>query len=120
MASLDGKFFQGRILHILASRIPHNLREGKYEDNKNSVGYKQQKETSLKETASSSHNWNALFMRSDAVGDAVASRFGVDKRDLLSSVKLRHGSNWQLFSLQCLILDASSLRSLHRVPFFAP
>ena len=33
----------------------------------------------------SMHNWNTLFMRSDAVGDAVASRYGVAKRDLLSS-----------------------------------
>lgn len=31
------------------------------------------------------HNWNSLFMRADAVGDAVASRYGIDKRELLSS-----------------------------------
>ena len=49
------------------------------------AGYKASKEAKLKESAHSAHNWNTLFMRADAVGDAVAARYGVDKSELLSS-----------------------------------
>ena len=77
MAALDGQFFEGRILHILPSQQPHRPREAAGKEGEK--GFKAGKEAKLKETASSSHNWNALFMRADAVGDAVASRYGVDK-----------------------------------------
>jgi len=82
MAALDGTFFQGRIVHIMPSQAPP-----RYATKPSGVaaGFKASKEEQLKASAGSMHNWNTLFMRSDAVGDAVASRYGVAKRDLLSS-----------------------------------
>jgi len=45
--------------------------------------YKRKREAQLKATAGSSHNWNPLFMRAEAVGEAMASRYAIDKRDVL-------------------------------------
>ncbi|KAL3922959.1 MAG: hypothetical protein SGPRY_004375 [Prymnesium sp.] len=76
-------FFEGRILHILPAHQKGKPAHLTPQKEGGLRGFKQGKEARLKETAGSSHNWNSLFMRADAVGDAVASSLDVDKRDLL-------------------------------------
>ena len=51
-------------------------KEGPAQGGGGATGFKAKKDEQLKQQAESSHNWNALFMRSDAVGDALASRYG--------------------------------------------
>ena len=46
-------------------------------------GYKSEKASKDKAKAGSSHNWNSLFMRADAVADAVAAEAGLAKGALL-------------------------------------
>ena len=36
--------------------------------------FKRKREEELKASAGSGHNWNPLFMRADAIGDAMAER----------------------------------------------
>ena len=45
--------------------------------------YKQKRNAQVKAKAGDSGNWNSLFMRSEAVGNAMAQRYGVDKSDFL-------------------------------------
>ena len=79
----DGTIFQGRLIHIL----PAKTREGPSEEDLSNEGssYKKQKEKKMKKQASSSHNWNALFLGTDAVVDSMANRYEVDKRDILDA-----------------------------------
>lgn len=82
-SALDGTIFQGRLLHILPAKDqPIKDESG---DSENSNNYKAKKEKELKEQSSSSHNWNSLFIRSDAVLDAVAARLGVPKSSIMNT-----------------------------------
>ena len=45
--------------------------------------YKSKKEAELKAKAGDSHNWSSLFMRPDAVGEAMAERYGMEKSEIL-------------------------------------
>ena len=96
LEALDGSFFQGRIVHLLPARplvaraassssSSHGGAEGGGGGGANR-GYKEKKDAQQKAQAGSSHNWNSLFMRADAVGEAVAERYGVAKRDLLDTM----------------------------------
>lgn len=81
-SALDGTIFQGRLLHILPAKD-----QPIKEDPNGSSGssYKAKKEQELKATSSSSHNWNSLFIRSDAILDAVAARLGVPKSSIMNT-----------------------------------
>ena len=82
-SALDGTIFQGRLLHILPAKDqPIRDETGASE---NSTSYKAKKEKELKAQSSSSHNWNSLFIRSDAVLDAVAARLGVPKSSIMNT-----------------------------------
>lgn len=82
-SALDGTIFQGRLLHILPAKDqPIKDETGSAE---NSTSYKAKKEKELKAQSSSSHNWNSLFIRSDAVLDAVAARLGVPKSSIMNT-----------------------------------
>ena len=86
LSALDGTIFQGRLLHILPARATPNA--GKSEGGGGGVGsssYKDKKEAKLKAAAGDSVNWNSLFMRPDAVGDAMAERYGVAKSEFLDA-----------------------------------
>lgn len=85
-AAMDGKIVGGRLLHVL----PAQKRDDEDDDNAKSTvlvksSFKKKKEKQRKATAESDHNWNPLYMRSDAVAEAIATKFGVSKADVLDA-----------------------------------
>ena len=81
---LDGTIFQGRMLHIIPAR-------SKKEDSDEAAAaasqqdgakFKAKKDAELKKKAQSSHNWNSLFINQDAVANAMASRYSIDKSEI--------------------------------------
>ncbi len=84
-AKLDGKFFQGRLLHIIPAKLPTKADEEAQGGDGGPGGYKKERDKKLKEKAGSSHNWNMLFMRADTVADAAAAAHDMTKADLLDA-----------------------------------
>ncbi|XP_015261415.1 PREDICTED: probable RNA-binding protein 19 [Gekko japonicus] len=80
-AEVDGQVFQGRMLHVLPSTIKKD--EGESADAVGSSSYKKQKESKDKANSSSSHNWNTLFMGTNAVADVVAQKYNSTKSQVL-------------------------------------
>ncbi|ORX98262.1 RNA-binding domain-containing protein [Basidiobolus meristosporus CBS 931.73] len=77
---LDGKFFQGRLLHILpAKEKPQPPKE-----DESNMSIKKQKEAKRKAQSGNDFNWNSLFMSSDAIADSIADRLNVAKSDILN------------------------------------
>ena len=93
--NMDGKVFQGRLLHILPAAAK---REDKLDDFALSKLplKKQQQIKKRREAATSTFNWNALYMNADAVMSSVADRLGVSKSEILdptssdAAVKMAH------------------------------
>lgn len=54
--------------------------------------YKEQKEMERRARAGDSVGWNASFVRSDTVVDALADRLGVGKSDILDREEVSNGS----------------------------
>ncbi|KAJ5920225.1 hypothetical protein N7516_011083 [Penicillium verrucosum] len=80
--TLDGKHFQGRLLHILPASAKKTYKIDEYELSK--LPLKKQREIKRKQTAAgSSFSWNSLYMNADAVMSSVAGRLGVSKSELL-------------------------------------
>lgn len=80
--SLDGKSFQGRLLHIIPAERKKENRLDEF-DLKN-LPLKKQRELQRKAAASKAQfSWNSLYLNSDAVMEAVAKRLGVQKSELL-------------------------------------
>ncbi|KAJ6101997.1 hypothetical protein N7486_004424 [Penicillium sp. IBT 16267x] len=80
--TLDGKHFQGRLLHILPAAAKKSYKIDEYELSK--LPLKKQKQIKRKmESGSSSFSWNSLYMNTDAVMSSVAERLGVSKAELL-------------------------------------
>uniref|UniRef100_A0AAY4C4Z6 RRM domain-containing protein n=1 Tax=Denticeps clupeoides TaxID=299321 RepID=A0AAY4C4Z6_9TELE len=82
LAKLDGHVFQGRMLHILPSR----MKKERSEEGSSAPGsssFKRQKEAKDKATSSSSHNWNALFLGTSSVADAIAEKYNTTKSQVL-------------------------------------
>jgi multiple RNA-binding domain-containing protein 1 len=80
---LDGKTFQGRLLHILPAQPK---RENKLDEfDLKDLPLKKQRELRRKaEAAKQQFSWNSLYMNSDAVMESVAHRLGVSKADLIN------------------------------------
>ncbi|XP_053135634.1 probable RNA-binding protein 19 isoform X2 [Hemicordylus capensis] len=80
-AGVDGQVFQGRMLHVL----PSTFKKGEAESSDAGRGssYKKQKEAKDKASSCSSHNWNALFMGTNAVADTIAQKYGAAKSRVL-------------------------------------
>ncbi|XP_048467352.1 probable RNA-binding protein 19 isoform X1 [Rhincodon typus] len=80
-AELDGEVFQGRMMHIL----PSTVKKEKTEDSETSglSTYKRNKAANDKASSSSSHNWNTLFMGTNAVADAIAAKYNATKSQVL-------------------------------------
>lgn len=81
--AMDGKSFQGRLIHILAAveRIPNSqVEEGKVQ--KKSV--KEQTLIKRKTLAGKDFNWSMLYMNSDAVASSIADRLNIDKSSILN------------------------------------
>ncbi|KAA8911360.1 hypothetical protein TRICI_003845 [Trichomonascus ciferrii] len=80
---LDGKTFQGRLLHILPAqpRRENKLDEFDLKD----LPLKKQRELRRKaEAAKQQFSWNSLYMNNDAVMESVAHRLGVSKAALIN------------------------------------
>ncbi|CAH1801245.1 unnamed protein product [Owenia fusiformis] len=79
-SELDGTIFQGRMLHILPSK-------GKRDDNEitENMSYKKKQELAKKKQASSSHNWNTLFLGENVVADVMAEKYSIEKSQILDS-----------------------------------
>ncbi|KAF4125145.1 multiple RNA-binding domain-containing protein 1 [Geosmithia morbida] len=80
--SMDGTTFQGRILHIIPGSAKRDSGLDEFELSKLPLK-KQNLIRKRQEAASSTFNWNSLFMNQDAVNASVASRLGVSKSELL-------------------------------------
>ena len=79
-SELDGRIFQGRLLHIL----PAQDRPGqKQEDEGADSSFKKNRKEQQKESSMNETNWNSLFMSQDAVADAMANKMNVAKSDIL-------------------------------------
>ncbi|EAW23284.1 RNA-binding ribosome biosynthesis protein MRD1 [Aspergillus fischeri NRRL 181] len=79
---LDGKHFQGRLMHILPAAAKKTYKIDEHELSK--LPLKKQKQIKRKlEASSSAFSWNSLYMNTDAVMSSVAERLGVSKADLL-------------------------------------
>eukprot|EP00475_Leptophrys_vorax_P038150 TRINITY_DN6675_c0_g1_i1.p1 TRINITY_DN6675_c0_g1~~TRINITY_DN6675_c0_g1_i1.p1 ORF type:complete len:780 (-),score=284.79 TRINITY_DN6675_c0_g1_i1:76-2361(-) len=83
-AEKDWQNFQGRLLRILPGK-PKPQRKGESESNEKS-SYKKKKEELLKKQSMNQDTWNSLFLRTDTVLDAVASRYGVTKSDIVNPI----------------------------------
>ncbi len=66
--AMDGKIFQGRLLHIIPAKTQAKEISKKKSgseattENNSTSSFKEKKQQELKSSASSSHNWNSLFM----------------------------------------------------------
>ena len=74
---LDGKIFQGRMLHILPGKTKQDS-----EINLEQLSFKKKKELEQKKKSQSNHNWNSLFINADSVANLMAARYNVDKSQL--------------------------------------
>jgi multiple RNA-binding domain-containing protein 1 len=80
--SMDKSIFQGRLLHILPAAAKRENKLDEFAISK--LPLKQQRQIKRKaESATSSFNWNALYMNTDAVMSSISARLGVDKSTLL-------------------------------------
>lgn len=80
--AMDGAFYQGRILHIIPADTKRDV--GVDEFGLSKLPLKKQNMIRKKaEAASSTFNWNSLYMSQDAVNTSVAGRLGVSKSELL-------------------------------------
>ena len=82
MLDLDGKAFQGRLLHILPGEARRELKVNDFEISKLPLK-KQQQLKRRSEASSSAFNWNSLYMNADAVVSSISQRLGVSKAELL-------------------------------------
>jgi multiple RNA-binding domain-containing protein 1 len=82
LRSLDGKTFQGRLLHILPASDKKAIHLDDFTLSK--LPLKKQKAIKQKKEASvSSFSWNSLYMNPDAVLASVADKLGVSKSEVL-------------------------------------
>lgn len=79
---MDGKVFQGRLLHVLPAAAKRETQLDDFALSKLPLK-KQQQIKRRREAASSTFNWNALYMNADAVMSSVADRLGISKAELL-------------------------------------
>ena len=97
-SALDGSVFQGRLLHIIPARAAPNdarrlaqqqqklkqkMAKGDEDEDSGKSKFKEQAEEKQRALAQNPFNWNALFMRQDAVADAMSSKLDVKKSELL-------------------------------------
>ncbi|XP_043461012.1 probable RNA-binding protein 19 [Leptopilina heterotoma] len=77
---LDGSILNGRMLHILPGKSKITAEDLLQNEN---LSYKDKKALKEKATAGSSHNWNTLFLGTDAVAEAMAATYNTTKEKIL-------------------------------------
>ncbi|SMQ49722.1 unnamed protein product [Zymoseptoria tritici ST99CH_1A5] len=78
----DGQTFQGRLLHVLPGSAKRENKLDDFELSKLPLK-KQQQIKRKREAATSTFNWNALYMNADAVVSSVADKLGLSKSEVL-------------------------------------
>lgn len=78
----DGQVFQGRILHVIPATAKREDKLNDFELSKLPLKAQQQIKK-RREAASSTFNWNALYMNADTVVSSVAARLGLSKSEVL-------------------------------------
>ncbi|XP_056002350.1 probable RNA-binding protein 19 isoform X2 [Ostrea edulis] len=76
---LDGTVFMGRMLHI----IPGKEKLDDEKEHSEGSSFKTKKAAKQKAEATSSHNWNTLFLGINAVADVMAAKYNTEKSDIL-------------------------------------
>jgi multiple RNA-binding domain-containing protein 1 len=84
---LDGSSFQGRLLHVIAAKkapevVPDETKRSQQAQGRMSA-FQLKREEERRAQAGSKDGWNASFVRSDAVVDALAERYGVARNEIL-------------------------------------
>ncbi|XP_033112126.1 probable RNA-binding protein 19 [Anneissia japonica] len=79
-SELDGSIFMGRLLHILPGQ-EKKTEEDSFANEGSS--YKKKKAGQQKALSGSSHNWNTLFIGSNAVADTMAAKYKTSKSEVL-------------------------------------
>lgn len=80
--SLDATIFLGRLLHIIPASAKRDNKLDEFALSK--LPLKKQKQIQRKaEAASTTFNWNSLYMNADAVMSSISDRLGVSKSELL-------------------------------------
>ncbi|KAL8735038.1 MAG: hypothetical protein Q9181_002976 [Wetmoreana brouardii] len=82
LRDLDGKPFQGRLLHVMPSAARRQSGLDEIAISKLPLR-KQQQIKRRAAAASSTFNWNSMYMNADAVMSSISDRLGVHKSDLL-------------------------------------
>lgn len=101
MEALDRRTFQGRLLHVLAAQeAPRDpLADA---DPARARTYKERKEIERRQRAGDERGWNASYLRSETVVEAVAERLRLEKGQVLDreggdmAVKLALGETFLL------------------------
>lgn len=110
----DGSIFQGRLLHVLPAAMKEIVTEHKHGAASTGEGgsYKHAQQQEQRKDAEKQHNWNSLFLNSNAVADSMAARLAVDKADVLgreatgsSAVRLALGETQALSETKQLLED---------------
>lgn len=82
LQALDGKTFQGRLLHIIPAKPKKLGGLDEYEISK--LPLKKQREVRRKaEASTATFKWNSMYMNPDAILSSAAARLGVSKADIL-------------------------------------
>jgi multiple RNA-binding domain-containing protein 1 len=87
LKALDGTSFQGRLLHIMLAKQQDKKEEEEGHDTRDShlSSFQQKREAERKKMAHKRDGWNASFVRSDAVVDALSDKYGVSRGDILDT-----------------------------------
>ena len=85
LQSTNNAIMQGRIVSVsrATSKSPTNSSAPK-EKSGGTSSFKRQQEADKENQARNRRAWNALFLRQDAVADAIGDRLGMSKADVLS------------------------------------
>jgi multiple RNA-binding domain-containing protein 1 len=82
--TMDGKTFQGRLIHILPADQKRDNKLDEYAISQ--LPLKQQQKIRRKmESATATYKWNPLYMNMDDVMSSISSRLGVPKSELLDA-----------------------------------
>jgi multiple RNA-binding domain-containing protein 1 len=82
LQALDNRPFQGRLLHVMPAKPKKETGLDEFAISKLPLK-KQQQIKRTAEAASSTFNWNSMYMNSDAVMSSISDRLGVSKSELL-------------------------------------
>ena len=86
----DGVSFQGRVVRVIrAKRARDEIQEGVILDKngKPLSSYQVQKEADRRSNASKMDGWNASFVRSEAVIESIAERYGLKASDIMDTTE---------------------------------